>query len=664
MGKQGKRVLYLTLGIMFYMSNAVLAVDTSAKTTESGTIIDTHIVTVTAKRMEATDLATPAIVDVYTEKDIQKTGASNAFDALQNTLGIISQSQGFNGASMGTMTSKIMIRGVEKGTLVLLDGVPLNQDGKYNLDDIPTDMIESIEVVKGGGTVLYGSEATGGVINIRTKKQVVNQISLGGGNFDKQRGSLLLGNDRFSIMMSADHRGFASPMAGNSSSEGRNKTRYDYDNGNKRSLLWKYNINDGLTFSHFYNTNKNRYLVYNDNNMYKGKLWQINDYENRDNLFTLNYDKNDWSGYISYGTQEKTYYQTGISVRGVKGNKNLYSWRKGHNTNMSLQKEFQSDKAVFLVGGDIKIEDMDLYGTSGGTQTNSTQKRNTYSLFASVDYAASEKDNVILSARQTWANNIKAEQIIKGNKLETNNDSVSKFTPEIQYIHQINKESSWYGKVGKSFRLAPLTQIFGTGIINPKLDLKPESGTHYELGYKTIKGNATYKAALFHYDIKDAIEAKVTAKDGILDVVYTNQDQRSTGIELSAVLQHTDNFSSNWGVMFQDPKTRSNKIYGDSSWHSIYNKYQITSGIHYKKDKWSADLMTNFVGNRTSADKQQRHIKPQFFTNLHIAYEPNENQRVSLHVNNIFDRQDILTNSTSNFYSLGRNFMLDYSYKF
>ena len=46
----------------------------------------------------------------------------------------------------------------------------MNQDGKYNLEDIPTESIEKIEVVKGGGSVLYGSEATGGVINIITKQ--------------------------------------------------------------------------------------------------------------------------------------------------------------------------------------------------------------------------------------------------------------------------------------------------------------------------------------------------------------------------------------------------------------------------------------------------------------------------------------------------------------
>ena len=114
---------------------------------------------VTAQGFETKDLDTPAAVEVYDVKRIEESGANNAFDVLQNTLGVTVQSQGFNGAAMGTMTSKIMIRGAQVGTLVLLNGVPMNMDGKYNLEDIPSGAIEKIEIVRGGGSVLYGSEA-------------------------------------------------------------------------------------------------------------------------------------------------------------------------------------------------------------------------------------------------------------------------------------------------------------------------------------------------------------------------------------------------------------------------------------------------------------------------------------------------------------------------
>src|SRR5574344_1709324 len=96
--------------------------------------------------------------------------------ALKFGTGLYFQSQGTKGTSQGTMNSKIIIRGVEKGTLVLVDGVPLNQSGRYNLEDIPTDLVERVEIVRGGGSVLYGSEATGGVINIITKGKRENSV--------------------------------------------------------------------------------------------------------------------------------------------------------------------------------------------------------------------------------------------------------------------------------------------------------------------------------------------------------------------------------------------------------------------------------------------------------------------------------------------------------
>ena len=86
---------------------------------------------ITAQRMETKDLKTPAAVEVVTKEKIENSGAGSAYDVLQNALGVMSSAQGPNGAAMGSMTSKIIIRGVDKGTLVMVDGVPMNQDGKY-----------------------------------------------------------------------------------------------------------------------------------------------------------------------------------------------------------------------------------------------------------------------------------------------------------------------------------------------------------------------------------------------------------------------------------------------------------------------------------------------------------------------------------------------------
>lgn len=143
-------------------------------------------VLVTAQRSVTKDMETPAAIEVLHADDLQKTGATSVQEALKFSTGIITHGQGPRNISQGTMTSKAVIRGVEKGTLVLVDGVPINQGGRYNLEDIPVESIDRVEVVRGGGAVLYGSEANGGVINIITKGKRANTVKAGFGNYGIQ----------------------------------------------------------------------------------------------------------------------------------------------------------------------------------------------------------------------------------------------------------------------------------------------------------------------------------------------------------------------------------------------------------------------------------------------------------------------------------------------
>jgi len=145
---------------------------------------------VTAQRYEKRDIDVAASTEILTEKDLQNTGASNLYDALKFSTGIEMQQYGTAGASMGNMYSKVVIRGVGNGTLVLINGVPLNTRGTYDLTDIPVENVERVEIVRGGGSVLYGSEATGGVINIITKKKRDNYFKTGWGNYGQQEYTL------------------------------------------------------------------------------------------------------------------------------------------------------------------------------------------------------------------------------------------------------------------------------------------------------------------------------------------------------------------------------------------------------------------------------------------------------------------------------------------
>ena len=234
----------------------------------------------------------------------------------------------------------------------------------------------------------------------------------------------------------------------------------------------------------------------------------------------------------------------------------------------------------------------------------------------------------------------------------------------------LTEDSSFYAKAGKSFRLPNLTQIFGTGNINPGLDLRPEQGTHYEVGYKANIGKGNLRFALFNFKIKDSIDADVKYDNAgtIEEVNYFNEDVKNTGVELSYAMKHDDNWSTRWGATYQNPKAQNKHTYGDMGWHHIYNNYQLQGAVDYAFSKFTASMSVNFVGDRVSTraafNKPQRELKPQCFTDLHFTYAPEKNQKAFLHINNLFDRLDITTNSTANYYSLGRNFMVGYEYSF
>ena len=97
---------------------------------------------VTAQRMETKDLDTPASVTVITEKDIKNTGAKTVFDALSFTTGITNFSYGPGGLDYGGMDSRINLRGFERGALILVNGAPLNLNGKNSLDGIMVDNVK------------------------------------------------------------------------------------------------------------------------------------------------------------------------------------------------------------------------------------------------------------------------------------------------------------------------------------------------------------------------------------------------------------------------------------------------------------------------------------------------------------------------------------------
>ena len=113
-----------------------------------------------------------ASVEVLTQKDIEKIGGESLKNIINRIPGVHMQHSG-GAASSGQPKSAISMRGISsKGTLTLIDGRRIATEFKksYELNRIPASQIERIEVIKGPMSTLYGSDASGGVVNIITKK--------------------------------------------------------------------------------------------------------------------------------------------------------------------------------------------------------------------------------------------------------------------------------------------------------------------------------------------------------------------------------------------------------------------------------------------------------------------------------------------------------------
>lgn len=121
---------------------------------------------------------------VITKSDIVRNGYLTVADAVANVPGVNIERYGGFGS-----LSDVSIRGSSSSeVLVLLDGMPVagSQIDSIDLGQIPTNGIERIEVVEGGGSTLYGSGSMGGVINIITSQPSRSSATISAGSFGEQ----------------------------------------------------------------------------------------------------------------------------------------------------------------------------------------------------------------------------------------------------------------------------------------------------------------------------------------------------------------------------------------------------------------------------------------------------------------------------------------------
>jgi len=157
------------------------------------------VVTGTSIRSKDTAASEDRPVQVVTAQAIQSSGATNLQDYFQTQPDFVlsgeSSYTNAGGASNGNGSnygaSTLNLRGLgPQYTLVLLNGRRFEAEDPANIDMIPVDAIERIEVLKSGASAVYGSDAVAGVVNIITKRNAQ------GFSFDSYYGESGQGDDQ------------------------------------------------------------------------------------------------------------------------------------------------------------------------------------------------------------------------------------------------------------------------------------------------------------------------------------------------------------------------------------------------------------------------------------------------------------------------------------
>ena len=625
---------------------------TTVASTEANGASESHVINVTANRMALLNLDTPAAMDVITDKDIMNSGAKNAFDAVNMVPGITSFSYGASGLEYGAMDSRVNIRGLERGSLILVNGVPMNLNGKGGLSSIPTGSIARIEVLKGAASALYGSDAMSGVVNVITKTPTKEggSATIGVGNMGSQTYKINYGTPRFLIGI---ERGFfvkqdpSTPVRTDSVDHPRGYEYYTArDKGNSLGIFMSGKLSDKVTlnFSRFEGKSAYAQLSTESNATNRNRHSTTYAYDDSKNNASLIYKDGNTTGTLFYNDRDLKGKNRKHSLPSYTSNDSNYIARQ-YGFDVQHEWDFRGGKDYLIAGVLGKRE---TYRTTSGP-VYANPHRHSLALYGSYSYQINPKWTTVLGLRYTDIKDpVKNQHVL---------------TPQFQLNHRINKESSVYMNVGKAFTMPNLSDTFKT--VNRQYqsvsgrNLKPEEGWNYELGYKHITKKDSWKVAAFYMDFKNFFSWKPDS-NGKMTIRVNGGRFRNVGVEAQYGRKLTDRLKVTVGAAYSNPKQMEiDKNY----WQQANPKLQFTGGIHYNSSTWTAGSSINFVTKRMK--NRDGGINPNLVAwNAYVGYQFNENSSVRLDARNLLNRHNVISNGDWEYWDEPFNYQLSYTQKF
>lgn len=601
---------------------------------------------VTATRTESKMVDVPVNTTVISAEKIADRHYLDVADVLKDVPGANVLDTG-----VGAYEKKVVLNGDER-VLVLVDGKRVNIDmgtmsrASYDLNQMPdVSLIERIEVVKGHGGALYGSDAVGGVINIITKKMdhSYGKVSIGFGSHQARDAKAMytIKEGKTGVMVAASKykQGYHEYKDAKTDANKRWPAASTYENEKvsvklSQELSETSNLELGYDFSKFegvrsYSTKAKSASFSNKktNDFYAKYDWTVNDKD---------------QGFIQLYRNKYDYYNAG----------DMYETDTGFEAQQNIT---LSDNNQLVVGASYRKAKA-LNATSYIAEKSINNK----AVFVSDQWEFAP----------SWT-------LDAGVRYDKHSTAGSKTTWSAGLNKKFDENSHAYFNWGQVFKAPTLDDLYYYSYYyddrnkytyesygNP--NLKPEKGDTWTIGYGTkIADKTSVNISYFQSKLEDAIDWDTTNSDNASVSIVRNVDkQKKNGLELSISHELNDNWNLEASYTYVRVRNDNNDGKGyvrDTNY--IPNMYRF--GVRYHDDLWNADL---FLRGGSGADKSA-YVDSKYMTlDMSVAYKATKDLSFYAKGYNLFNKAYAesagVDGGTYKYPAQGRRFIIGAEYTF
>ncbi|CAM3795182.1 TonB-dependent hemoglobin/transferrin/lactoferrin family receptor [Vibrio aquimaris] len=625
-----------------FLSASILLACSSNVYADDYALFDEVVVTATRNEQQLEEVA--GSVSVVTDKQIEKTLASNVDDVLKYTPGVDAVSNGRMGIQ------QINIRGMEGNRVnILVDGVaqPYLYDQSFQFISsgrlaLDIDMIKSVEVVKGSASSLYGSDGIGGIVAFQTKdpsdflkegETFGGQIKLGfASRNDAFKENVVLANRSGDLeSMVAYTRSDSGLIENFANGDYQNnsvndldakadnllvKLQYQVDDANRIELIGEM-INQNSTG----NAAHSSYTKYTlDDTTERAKLGVKHIWEGTSLLADSIDSQVTWLSHKQNNITDRQ----GTPSSGPEDEIKDYSYEdQGVQTDFEFNKYLATDNTEHFVTYGMAASYKDIKNSnkeidrlnSNQTSLNFYQpdaKETRVGLFLQ-DQISLLDDKLIVTPGLRWDRfETKPDNSTAGSSSDNYQTSTSSaLTARLGTVYSITDNSKVFAQISQGHRAPTFEELYYTySSVNPhhsytnlaNPNLEAEDSVTYETGYRFANSYSKSEISVFYSDYSDFID-RVTIDSSTYQ--YQNIGKANIkGIEFSSRVMVSDVFELPDGISTRFAASYTEGEDGDKQPLNSVNPWNAVTSLDYDSpnDTWGSSIALNYYAEKKLSD--------------------------------------------------------------